>query len=112
MVMKFLQAQHAKEIDAFDAMIADGMQFVNFKGQKLRADMVKGAKMATTDSPAITDTRTTRCGTLTVVTCNLAMGQKIGFTTLPASPAPFMVVFQGEGDAAKVIAIANTNKPE
>jgi hypothetical protein len=47
-----------------------------------------------------------------VVTCTLTMGQKIGWTKLPADPAPFMAVFQGTGDAAKVIAMANTNKPK
>jgi hypothetical protein len=30
----------------------------------------------------------------------------------PADPAPFMAVFQGTGDSAKVIAMANTNKPK
>jgi hypothetical protein len=40
------------------------------------------------------------------------MGQRMGFTTLPADPAPFLVVFRGTGDAAKVIATANTNKPK
>jgi hypothetical protein len=40
------------------------------------------------------------------------MGQKIGWTTLPADPAPFLCVFAGEGDAAKVIAMANTNRPK
>jgi hypothetical protein len=38
------------------------------------------------------------------------MGQKVGWATLPANPAPFLAVFQGSGDAAKVIALANTNK--
>jgi hypothetical protein len=40
------------------------------------------------------------------------MGQSIAFNTLPADPAPFLTVFQGSGDSAKVIAIANTNKPK
>ena len=47
-----------------------------------------------------------------MVTCTLTMGQKIGFTSLPADPAPFMAVFRGTGDAATVIAMANTNKPK
>ncbi len=112
MLTKFLTAQQTKNMSAFDAMLADGMQVVNFKGQKVRADMVKGASMAKTQPPVIADARTTRCGDLTIVTCNLTMGQSIGFTTLPADPAPFLAVFQGSGDAVKVIAIANTNKPK
>jgi len=36
----------------------------------------------------------------------------VGFPTIPADPAPFLAVFQGSGDGAKVIAIANTNKPK
>ncbi len=112
LLAKFLAAQQTKNMTAFDAMLAEGMQVVNFKGQKLRADMVKGASMAKTQPPVIADARTTRCGDLTIVTCNLAMGQSIAFNTLPADPAPFLAVFQGSGDAAKVIAIANTNKPK
>ncbi len=112
MLTKFLTAQQTKNMDAFDGMLADGMQVVNFKGQKVRADMVKGASMAKTQPPIIADARTTRCGDLTIVTCNLTMGQSIAFNTLPADPAPFLAVFQGSGDSAKVIAIANTNKPK
>jgi hypothetical protein len=93
-------------------MLADGMQVINFKGQKVRKDIERGAQAATVDEPKIVDARATRCGELTVVTCTLTMGQKIGFTTLPADPAPFMAVFRGTGDAAAVIAMANTNKPK
>jgi hypothetical protein len=35
----------------------------------------------------------------------------MGFTSLPADPAPFLAVFEGTGDGARVIALANTNKP-
>ena len=112
MLTKFLMAQHKKELTAFDAMLATGMQIVNFKGQLGREDMMNGAKRATTELPTLADTRATKCGDLLVVTCNLTMGQKVAFTTIPADPAPFMAVFQGSGDAAKVIAIANTNKPK
>ena len=110
MLTKLLMAQHKKDLPTFDAMLATGMQVVNFKGQKVRDDMIKGAKMATTELPVIADARATKCGDLLVVTCNLTMGQKVGWATLPANPAPFMAVFQGSGDAAKVIALANTNK--
>ena len=112
MVSRFLGAQHRKELEAFDAMLAEGVQVVNFKGQKLRADMIKGAKYATCEAPSIVDARATRAGSITVVTCNLSMGQKVGMETLPADPAPFMAVFQGTGASAKVIAIANTNRPK
>lgn len=112
MVTKFLTAQHAKDMPAFEAMLADGMQVVNFKGQKVRADMIKGAKAATTSAPVVADARTTRCGDLTIVTCNLSMSQKVAFNTLPADPAPFLAVLQGSGSSAKVIALANTNKPK
>ena len=74
--------------------------------------IVRGAEAATIDEPKVADARATRSGDLTVVTCTLTMGQKVGWTTLPADPAPFMAVFQGTGDAAKVIAMANTNKPK
>ena len=110
LLTKLLMAQHKKDLPTFDAMLATGMQVVNFKGQKVRADMIKGAKMATTELPVIADARATKCGDLLVVTCNLTMGQKVGWATLPANPAPFLAVFQGSGDAAKVIALANTNK--
>ena len=112
MLTKFLMSQHKKELPAFDAMLATGMQIVNFKGQLGRDDMMNGAKRATTEMPVLADTRATKCGDLLVVTCNLTMGQKVGFTTIPADPAPFLAVFQGSGDATKVIAIANTNKPK
>jgi hypothetical protein len=112
MVRRFLDAQRAKDLAPFDAMIAEGMQVVNFKGQKAKADIVKGASHATTTEPVIADARATACGGLTVVTCTLSMGQKIGWTTLPADPAPFLCVFQGTGDGAKVVALANTNKPK
>ncbi len=110
LLTKLLMAQHKKDLPTFDAMLATGMQVVNFKGQKVRDDMIKGAKMATTELPVIADARATKCGDLLVVTCNLTMGQKVGWATLPANPAPFLAVFQGSGDAAKVIALANTNK--
>ena len=110
MLTKLLMAQHKKDLPTFDAMLATGMQVVNFKGQKVRDDMIKGVKMATTELPVIADARATKCGDLLVVTCNLTMGQKVGWATLPANPAPFLAVFQGSGDAAKVIALANTNK--
>lgn len=109
---KFLGAQHRKELDAFDAMLDESLQVVNFKGQKRKADMVKGAKAATTSAPTIADARATRCGDLTVVTCTLSMSQEIGWSTLPADPAPFLLVYRGTGDAAKAIAIANTNRPK
>jgi len=111
-VTRFLGAQHRKELDAFDAMLDDGMQVVNFKGQKRKADMAKGAKAATTGAPTIADARATRCGDLTLVTCTLSMSQKVGWDTLPADPAPFLLVYRGTGDAAKVIALANTNRPK
>ena len=110
LLTKLLMAQHKKDLPTFDAMLATGMQVVNFKGQKVRDDMIKGAKMATTELPVIADARATKCGDLLVVTCNLTMGQKVGWATLPANPAPFLAVFQGSGDVAKVIALANTNK--
>ena len=112
MLKRFLSAQHAKDMPAFEAMVADGMQVINFKGQKTGADIIKGAANATTDSPALAETRTTRCDELTIVTCNLTMGQKVGWSTLPADPAPFLAVFRGAGDSAKVIALANTNRPK
>ncbi len=112
MLTKLLMAQHKKELPAFDAMLATGLQIVNFKGQLGRDDMINGAKRATTEMPVLADTRATKCGDLLVVTCNLTMGQKVAFTTIPADPAPFLAVFQGSGDGAKVIAIANTNKPK
>ena len=112
MVRRFLDAQRTKDLAPFDAMIAEGMQVVNFKGQKAKADIVKGASHATTTEPVIADARATACGGLTVVTCTLTMGQKIGWTSLPADPAPFLCVFQGTGDGAKVVAMANTNKPK
>jgi hypothetical protein len=112
MVRRFLDAQRAKDLAPFDAMIAEGMQVVNFKGQKAKADIVKGASLATTTEPVIADARATACGGLTVVTCTLTMGQKIGFTSLPADPAPFLCVFEGTGAGAKVVAMANTNRPK
>jgi hypothetical protein len=93
-------------------MLVEGVQVVNFKGQKLRADMIKGAKYATCEAPSIVDARATRTGAITVVTCNLSMAQKVGMESLPADPAPFMAVFQGMGASAKVIALANTNRPK
>jgi hypothetical protein len=109
---KFLGAQHRKELDAFDAMLDESLQVVNFKGQKRKADIVKGAKSATTGAPTIAEARATRCGDLTVVTCTLSMSQEVGWSTLPADPAPFLLVHRGTGDAAKVVAIANTNRPK
>jgi hypothetical protein len=112
MVGRLLGAQHRKDLKAFDAMLSDGMQVINFKGQKVRKDIERGAEAATIDEPKVADARAARCGDLTVVTCTLTMGQKIGWTKLPADPAPFMAVFQGTGESAKVIAMANTNKPK
>ncbi len=112
MLTKFLDAQRAKDLKPFDKMLAPGMQVVNFKGQKTRADLVKGASYATTEPATLHDVRTTRCGELTIVTCNLSMQQKIGFSTLPSDPAPFLAVFSGTGDAATVIALGNTNRPK
>ena len=112
MLAKFLKFQQTKDMKPFDAMLADGMQVVNFKGQLVRADLIKGASRAKTQPAVITDARATRCGDLTVVSCNLSMGQTVGFTSLPADSVPFIAVFQGTGDTAKVIAIGNTNKPK
>lgn len=112
MLAAFLGAQHTKDIPTFDGMLADGMQAVNFKGQKLRADIIQGAQRATTGAPNIQDARATRCGELTIVSCNLGMSQKIVFTSLPDVPVPFLAVFAGSGEDAKVIALANTNRPE
>jgi hypothetical protein len=112
MVSRLLGAQHRKDLAAFGAMLSDGMQVINFKGQKVRKDIERGAEAATIDEPKVADARAARCGDLTVVTCTLTMGQKIGWTKLPADPAPFMAVFQGTGESAKVIAMANTNKPK
>ena len=111
-VARLLGAQHRKELDAFDAMLDEQLQVVNFKGQKRKADMAKGAKAATTGAPTVADARATRCGDLTIVTCTLSMSQEVGWSTLPADPAPFLVVHRGTGDAAKAIAIANTNRPK
>jgi hypothetical protein len=93
-------------------MLADGMQVINFRGQKAKEDLVKGASRVKADAAVLADVRATRCNELLVVTCNLTMGQKMGFTALPADPAPFLAVFHGTGDAVKVIAMANTNKPK
>ena len=112
MLLTFLNAQIKKDIPTFEKMLAPGMQVVNFKGQKVAADLVQGAKHATVQPPTINDARATRCGDLTIVSCNLGMAQKIGFTSLPGTPVPFLVVFSGTGDAAKVIAIGNTNRPD
>lgn len=110
MVLRFLEAQRS-DPKAFDAMMADGMQVVNFRGQKAKADLVQGAARVKADAPAVADARATRCGGLTVVSCTLTMAQHMGFTSLPADPAPFLAVFEGTGDGARVIALANTNKP-
>ena len=113
LLAKFLDLQRKQEMPAFEAMLADGVQVVNFRGQKVRADLIKGAKAATTGPATITEARTTRCGSLTIVTCNLSMSQRFGFaTSLPADPAAFLAVFSGDGDATQVIALANTNKPK
>lgn len=112
MLARFLDAQRAKDLKPFEKMLAAGLQVVNFKGQKTRADLMQGASHATTEPAKLNDVRTTRCGELTIVTCNLSMQQKIGFNTLPADPAPFLAVFSGTGDAATVIALANTNRPK
>lgn len=109
---RFLGLQHAKEMTAFDAMLDQGMQAANFRGCQPRSNIIRGAKSAETTEPKMADLRGTRCGDLLVVTCTLTLGQKIGWTTLPADPAPFLAVFEGTGDAAKVIATANTNKPK
>ncbi|MFM1867592.1 MAG: hypothetical protein RL591_1000 [Planctomycetota bacterium] len=106
-------SQYKQDIKAFEAMLDTRMQSINFKGQKVRADLIKGAEHSTAEAaPVISDARATRCGDLTLVTYTLAMGQKVGFSTLPADPAPCMVVFQGSAEYAKVIATANTNKPK
>jgi hypothetical protein len=112
LVTRFLEAQRAKDLGPFDAMMADGMQVINFRGQKTKEDLVKGASHVKADAAVLADVRATRCNEILVVTCTLTMGQKMGFTTLPAEPAPFLAVFQGTGDAVKVIAMANTNKPK
>ncbi len=117
LVAQFLALQHDKKMDAFSAMLAEGMQAANFKGLKVRADLIKGAEAAKADTPVIADARTTIAGDLTIVTCNLTMGQKLGWSTLPAKSAPFMAVFQTSKSAAgasvvQVIALGNTNKPE
>jgi len=112
MLTRFLDAQRAKDLKPFEKMLAPGLQVVNFKGQKTRADLVQGASHATTEPAKLNDVRTTRCGELTIVTCNLSMQQKIGFNTLPADPAPFLAVFSGTGDTATVIALGNTNRPK
>lgn len=112
MLQRYLDAQRAKDLKPFDDMMDAGMQVVNFRGQKAKDDLVKGASRVKTDPATIADARTTRCGELTVMTCSLAMTQHIGFTTLPGDPAPFLAVFRGTGDAAKVVATANTNKPK
>jgi len=112
MLKRFLDAQRAKDLKPFEKMLAPGLQVVNFKGQKTRADLMQGASHATTEPAQLNDVRTTRCGEITIVTCNLSMQQKIGFTTLPADPAPFLAVFMGTGDAATVIALGNTNRPK
>jgi hypothetical protein len=112
MLTRFLDAQRAKDLKPFEKMLATGLQVVNFKGQKTRADLMQGASHATTEPATLNDVRTTRCGELTIVTCNLSMQQKIGFNTLPADPAPFLAVFSGTGDTATVIALGNTNRPK
>ena len=112
LVTRFLELQRAKDLGPFDAMLADGMQVINFRGQKAKEDLVKGASRVKADAAVLADVRATRCNELLVVTCNLTMGQKMGFTALPADPAPFLAVFHGTGDAVKVIAMANTNKPK
>ena len=113
MVTAFVSEQTNKAYEKYDAMLAEGMQSVNFKGQKLRADLVKGAHYTKSSAPAVfTSARATTCGGLTVVTCTMSLGVSIGWSTLPADPAPFMAVFQGTGDAAKVIATVNTNQPK
>ncbi len=115
LITAFITAQSNQELAKFGAMLADGLQSVNFKGQKVRADLVKGAENAkTTQGPSFTDIRATRCGNLMVVTCVLTQGLKIGWSTLPADPAPLMVVFEcAPGEVqSKVIATANTNKPK
>ncbi len=113
LVAKFLTAQFKKDMKTFEAILANDMQSINFKGQKARADLIKGADNAKGDvAPVIADARATRCGDLTIVTCNLAMGQKVGFSTLPADPAPFLCVFQGPVESIRLIATTNTNKPK
>jgi hypothetical protein len=112
LVTRFLELQRAKDLGPFDAMLSDGMQVINFRGQKAKEDLVKGASRVKADAAVLADVRATRCNELLVVTCNLTMGQKMGFTALPADPAPFLAVFHGTGDAVKVIAMANTNKPK
>ena len=112
MLSRFLEAQRSKDLKVFDGMLDEHMQVINFRGQKVKADMVRGAEYAKADPATIGQPRATRCGDLTVVTCNLSLGQKVGFTTLPADQAPFLIVFRGQGEAGSVIAMANTNKPK
>lgn len=112
LLARFLDLLHRKQISAFDAMLAEGTQSVNFRGCQPRKNLIRGAESAETMQPAMADVRGTRCGDLVVVTCTLSLGEKIGWTALPSDPAPFLIVFEGAGDAAKVIAIANTNKPK
>ncbi len=112
MLQTFLGTQQRKDIPAYEKWIDPHAQVVNFRGQIAAADLQKGVKAATSGVPTLHDARTTRCGGLTVVTCNLSMSQDFGLGgKLPADPAPFLAVFSGTGDTAKVIALANTNKP-
>lgn len=113
MVTAFMAAQTGKDYDRYGAMLAEGMQTVNFKGQKQRADLVKGVHYITSEAPAaFSDVRTTTCGPLTIVTCSMSLASSVARSNLPADPAPFMVVFQGTGDSAKVVATVNTNQPK
>jgi hypothetical protein len=110
-VLAFLRAQRAKDLKAFDSMMSPDLQVVNFRGQKAKPDLVEGASKVKADEPKVSAARASRCGKALVVTCNLSMGQRIGFTTLPADPAPFLAVFHDAGQSEQVIAIANTNRP-
>ena len=113
MVTAFLTAQTSKNYDRYEAMLAEGMQTVNFKGQKQRADLVKGVRYMTSTAPAaFAEVRATTCGPLTVVTCSMSLAVSVARSALPADPAPFMAVFEGTGDSAKVVATVNTNQPK
>lgn len=111
-VLGFLRAQRAKDLKPFDSMMSPDLQVINFRGQKAKPDLVEGASKVKADDPKVAAARASRCGKVLVVTCNLSMGQRIGFTSLPADPAPFLAVFHDAGQSQQVIAIANTNRPK
>ncbi|GDY02790.1 hypothetical protein LBMAG49_21190 [Planctomycetota bacterium] len=113
LVTTFVGDQTNKSHDKYDASLSVGMQSINFKGQKGRDDLMKGARHSKSTAPAVfTDVRATTCGTLTIVSCTMTLGMSVGFAKLPADPAPFLVVFQGNGASAQVIASVNQNQPK